>query len=345
MQDAFERSWRYVKAHHVMNLFTNNHQESWGANLFYAAHPGNPHMYVMTSRESVHGRLMKNNPQVCGTITCEAEDVAQLKGVQFRGMIEPVDPTHSAAYDTYYTRFPYAKARPDTLWQINLSKIKFTDNEQGFGRKFIWENNNQEMRKKQRIIIGISGATGIDYGMKAIQLLKHTALETHLIVSKGASLVRSLETDYTYQDLTALADVTYAPADMGAAVSSGSFKTVGMLIAPCSVKTMSEIATGVTSSLLSRAADVVLKERRKLVLMFRETPLHAGHIQTMATVTSMGGVIMPPVPAFYMKPSSIDEMVAHSVSRALDLFGLDLEIPRWKEMQAYPDTPAKAVTE
>lgn len=187
------------------------------------------------------------------------------------------------------------------------------------------------MSNKQRIIIGISGASGVEYGLKALELLKDTNLETHLVVSKGASLVRTLETPVTHQDLVDLADASYSPNDMGAAISSGSFKTVGMLIAPCSVKTMSEIATGVTNTLLSRAADVVLKERRRLVLMFRETPLHAGHIQTMANVTNMGGIVMPPVPAFYMNPKSIDEMVTHSVSRALDLFGLDLEIPRWRE--------------
>lgn len=185
------------------------------------------------------------------------------------------------------------------------------------------------MTKRKRIIIGISGATGIQYGIKALELLKQEGVETHLVISKAAQVVRSYETDIRHSDILELADYVYAPQDIGAAVSSGSFKTLGMLIAPCSVKTLSEIATGVTSSLMSRAADVVLKERRRLVLMFRETPLHAGHLNSMSAVTNMGGIIMPPVPAFYMNPQSIDEMITHSVARSLDLFGLDIEIPRW----------------
>jgi len=187
------------------------------------------------------------------------------------------------------------------------------------------------MQNKKRIIIGISGATGIQYGIRALQLLREIDVETHLVVSKAAELVRSYETDMKHDELMALADKVYPLADVGAIISSGSFKTVGMLIAPCSVKTLSEIATGVTSSLLSRAADVVLKERRKLVLMFRETPLHLGHLRSMTAVTEMGGIIMPPVPAFYALPNSVDEMVTHSVARALDLFGFDIDIPRWAE--------------
>lgn len=183
---------------------------------------------------------------------------------------------------------------------------------------------------KKRIIIGISGATGIQYGIKALELLRELDVETHVIISKAAELVRSYETHYKHDTIVSLADKVYALADVGAAISSGSFKTLGMLIAPCSVKTMSEIATGVTSSLMSRAADVTLKERRKLVLLFRETPLHAGHIKTMLQITEMGGIVMPPVPAFYMQPQSIDEMVKHTVARALDLFGFDIDIPRWE---------------
>lgn len=183
---------------------------------------------------------------------------------------------------------------------------------------------------KKRIIIGISGATGIQYGIKALELLRELDVETHVIISKAAELVRSYETHYKHDNIVSLADKVYALADVGAAISSGSFKTMGMLIAPCSVKTMSEIATGVTSSLMSRAADVTLKERRKLVLLFRETPLHAGHIKTMLQITEMGGIVMPPVPAFYMQPQSIDEMVKHTVARALDLFGFDIAIPRWE---------------
>ncbi len=187
------------------------------------------------------------------------------------------------------------------------------------------------MEKKQRIIIGISGATGIQYGIRALQLLKDEPVETHLVISKAAEMVRNYETSYKHEELISLADKVYPLNDVGAAISSGSFKTMGMLIAPCSVKTLSEIATGVTSSLLSRAADVVLKERRKLVLMFRETPLHLGHLKSMTAVTEMGGIIMPPVPALYLQPESIDDMVTHSVSRALDLFGFDIDVPRWDE--------------
>lgn len=197
------------------------------------------------------------------------------------------------------------------------------------------------MKTPDRIIIGISGATGIQYGIKALELLKNEPVETHLVVSRAASLVRSLETDMQHSELLALADVVHTPQDVAASISSGSFKTLGMLIAPCSIKTLSEISSGVTSSLLSRAADVVLKERRRLVLMLRETPLHAGHIASMANVTNMGGIIMPPVPAFYLRPKTIDEMVTHSVIRALDLFGFDLKMPRWAD----PDEQEDALVE
>lgn len=183
------------------------------------------------------------------------------------------------------------------------------------------------MRKK--IIVGISGATGIQYGIKALELLKKQEVETHLVMSKAAELVRTYETAYKREDILGLADVVYNLQDIGAAIASGSFKTSGMLIAPCSIKTMSEIATGVTSSLLSRAADVVLKERRRLVLMVRETPLHAGHLKTMLSLTEMGAIIMPPVPALYLNPQSIDEMVTHSVARALDLLDVEVNVPRW----------------
>ncbi|MFT3919089.1 UbiX family flavin prenyltransferase [Cloacibacterium sp.] len=183
--------------------------------------------------------------------------------------------------------------------------------------------------QKDKIIIGISGATGLQYGVKALHLLKSQNIETHLVMSKATELVRNYETDYTREEIFDLADYVYPIQDIGAAISSGSFKTKGMLIAPCSVKTMSEIATGITSSLLSRSADVILKERRRLVLMFRETPLHLGHIQTMERVTQMGAIIMPPVPAFYTKPVTLDDIVTHSVARALDLFDIDINITRW----------------
>lgn len=185
--------------------------------------------------------------------------------------------------------------------------------------------------ESQRLIVGISGASGIVYGIDALKLLRSLGIETHLVVSKSAILTLSHESTMKYAELCALADVHYQNSDIGAAISSGSFRTRGMLIAPCSIRTMSEIASGVTASLLSRAADVVLKERRRLVLMVRETPLHSGHLQTMLNVTNMGAVVMPPVPAFYTNPQSLDEVVRQTVGRALDLFGLDSGIERWGE--------------
>ncbi len=182
---------------------------------------------------------------------------------------------------------------------------------------------------KERIIIGISGASGFQYGAKALQLLKDVDVEVHLVVSKAAEKVRQYETNISKDEVYGLADVIYSSEDIGAAIASGSFKTKGMLIAPCSVKTMSEIATGITSSLLTRAADVILKERRRLVLLFRETPLHLGHIRTMASVTEMGGIVMPPVPALYKQPQSVDDIITHSVARALEHFDLEINIPRW----------------
>ncbi|AHF14322.1 UbiX family flavin prenyltransferase [Niabella soli] len=181
----------------------------------------------------------------------------------------------------------------------------------------------------KRIIVGISGATGIQYGIRALELLKEQHYETHLIVSKPAEMVRSYETTITHEQLVSLAHEIHLAQDIGSVLASGSFKTAGMLIAPCSIKTMSEIATGVTSTLMSRAADVVLKERRRLVLLLRETPLHLGHLRSMTAITEMGGVLMPPVPALYLKPESVDEMITHSVARALDLFGIDIDVKRW----------------
>lgn len=192
----------------------------------------------------------------------------------------------------------------------------------------VYMNSRNE---SQRLIVGISGASGIVYGIDALKLLRSLGIETHLVVSKSAILTLSHESTMKYAELCALADVHYQNSDIGAAISSGSFRTRGMLIAPCSIRTMSEIASGVTASLLSRAADVVLKERRRLVLMVRETPLHAGHLQTMLNVTNMGAVVMPPVPAFYTNPQSLDEVVRQTVGRALDLFGLDSGIERWGE--------------
>jgi 4-hydroxy-3-polyprenylbenzoate decarboxylase len=181
----------------------------------------------------------------------------------------------------------------------------------------------------ERLIVGISGASGIIYGIEALKQLRELGVETHLVVSKSAILTLSHESEMKYSELCALADKHYQNSDIGAAIASGSYRTLGMLVAPCSIRSLSEIATGVTSSLLSRAADVVLKERRRLVLMVRETPLHAGHLQSMLNVTQMGAVVAPPVPAFYTKPQSIDEIVSQSVGRALELFGLEANIKRW----------------
>jgi 4-hydroxy-3-polyprenylbenzoate decarboxylase len=162
-------------------------------------------------------------------------------------------------------------------------------------------------------------------------MLKAAGIETHLVVSKAAGLSLEAETDLSLADVQAMADVVYKPADIGAAIASGSFKTLGMLIAPCSVKTLGEITTGVTSSLVSRAADVCLKERRRLVLMVRESPLHLGHLRSMAAVTEMGAIVAPPMPAFYTKPQSLDEMVRQSVARTLALFDIDAPMTRWGE--------------
>lgn len=182
-----------------------------------------------------------------------------------------------------------------------------------------------------KIVVGISGATGIQYGLKALEILKQCDIETHLVISKSALQVLSHEMPkLTVQDFHKLADVIHPIGNIGSSIASGSFKTLGMLITPCSIKTLSEIATGVTSSLLTRAADVVLKERRKLVLMVRETPFHLGHLRSMTAVTEMGGIIMPPVPSLYTNPQSVDEIIHHSIVRALDLFGFNFDMPRWQ---------------
>ena len=181
---------------------------------------------------------------------------------------------------------------------------------------------------RKRLIVGISGASGAIYGIRLLQLLKEADVETHLIVSRTARVTIATETDLNTGEVEALADVVHSNQDLGAACSSGSFQTLGMVIAPCSVKTMAEIATGVTANLISRAADVALKERRRVVLMLRETPLHLGHIRSMAAVTEAGAIVYPPVPAFYSKPQNLTEMVDHSLGRVLDLFGLDLDIVR-----------------
>ena len=181
-----------------------------------------------------------------------------------------------------------------------------------------------------RIVVGVSGASGVIHGVRTLDALRDLGVESHLVVTRAALLTLSQETDLTPDDLTGRADVTHRLNDVGASIASGSFRTLGMIVAPCSVRTMAEIATGVTSSLLTRAADVTLKERRRLVLMVRETPLHLGHLRTMTALAEMGAVIAPPLPAFYARPASIEEMVDQSVGRALDLFGLDwTPVKRW----------------
>lgn len=185
-----------------------------------------------------------------------------------------------------------------------------------------------------RLVVGISGASGAIYGARVLDALKDLGVESHLVVSKAALLTLSQETDLSPAELTAKATVVHKMADVGATIASGSFKTLGMIVAPCSVKTMSEIATGVTSSLLTRAADVTLKERRPLVLMVRETPFHLGHLRTMTALTEMGAIIAPSLPAFYARPASILEMVDQSVGRSLDLFGLDWSaVRRWEGLK------------
>jgi 4-hydroxy-3-polyprenylbenzoate decarboxylase len=176
---------------------------------------------------------------------------------------------------------------------------------------------------RPRLVVGISGASGVSYGVRALEALRELGIETHLVATRAALLTLAQETDLSPDDLSVRADVTHRLVDVGATIASGSFRTLGMLVAPCSVRTMSEIATGVTSTLLTRAADVTLKERRPLVLMVRETPFHLGHLRTMTQLTEMGAVIAPPLPAFYARPRSVEEIIDQSVGRALDLFGLD----------------------
>ena len=186
-------------------------------------------------------------------------------------------------------------------------------------------------KHKQRLIVGISGASGVIYGVRILELLRDKDIETHLVMSKSAEMTLAYETDFKPKDVKALASVSHPVADIGASISSGSFHTMGMIIAPCSIKTMSEIASGVTSTLLSRAADVVLKERRRLVLALRETPLHSGHLRTMTSLADMGAVVAPIVPAFYTRPKTVDDIVNHTVGRLLDLFGIETKaVKRWK---------------
>jgi 4-hydroxy-3-polyprenylbenzoate decarboxylase len=181
------------------------------------------------------------------------------------------------------------------------------------------------------LIVGITGASGAIYGVRMLEVLRHSGVPAHLIISRSAGQTLSEEMDMPVEKVRALADVVYANTDLGAAVSSGSFKTRGMIVIPCSIRTLSDIAYGDTDSLVSRAADVILKERRRLVLVVRETPLHAGHLRSMLAATENGAIIMPPVPAFYHRPQTIDDIVNQTVGRALDLFDIDAGIvKRWR---------------
>lgn len=185
----------------------------------------------------------------------------------------------------------------------------------------------------RRFIVAITGASGIIYGVRALQLLREVEdIETHAVISPSAYRTAQDEIDMSADALKGLADVVYSHKDIGAAISSGSFRTAGMLVAPCSVKTLSGIANCYNDELIVRAADVCLKERRRVVLLFRETPLHAGHIALMDQATRNGAIVMPPVPAFYTMPKTIDDMVTQTIGRALDLFDIHLPaVRRWKE--------------
>jgi len=189
-----------------------------------------------------------------------------------------------------------------------------------------------ENGQKKRVVVGISGASGVAYGIRLLASLKDLRIESHLVMSKAAEMTIAYETALKPKQVAARADQVYAIGDIGAPIASGTFKTLGMIVAPCSVRTMSEIATGVTTTLLSRAADVTLKERRTLILMVRETPLHLGHLRTMTALAEMGAIILPPVPAFYAEPNTLSDLVDHMVGRALDLLGYDWPLAkRWGE--------------
>ena len=186
--------------------------------------------------------------------------------------------------------------------------------------------------KAERLVIGLSGASGVAYGIRILEALRELGIESHLVMTKPAEMTIGYETKLSPKQVAAKADYSYAVTDIAAPIASGSFKTKGMIVAPCSVRTMSEIATGVTTNLLTRAADVMLKERRPLVLMVRETPLHLGHLRTMTALAEMGAIILPPVPAFYAEPRNLSDLVDQMVGRALDLFGYDWpDVKRWGE--------------
>jgi 4-hydroxy-3-polyprenylbenzoate decarboxylase len=183
---------------------------------------------------------------------------------------------------------------------------------------------------RRRLIVAITGASGTAYGVRLLQVLQDTDIETHLVLTDSAKLTMAAETDFQPAQVQALADVVHASKNVGATIASGSFVTLGMVVAPCSINTLSEIAWGITGNLISRAADVTLKERRRLILLVRETPLHAGHLKSMLQVTQNGAIVMPPVPALYVKPKSVDDVIDHTVGRVLDLLGLETDlVQRW----------------
>jgi len=185
--------------------------------------------------------------------------------------------------------------------------------------------------KNKRLIVAISGASGAIYGIRLLEALQNTDIESHLVISRAGNITIAQETDYKVSDVRKLADKVYNIEDIGATIASGSFATLGMVVMPCSVKTMSEICTGVTSNLISRAADVALKERKRLVLGVREAPFHLGHLRTMTSLSEMGAIIAPPLPAFYPNPKTVDDIVNHSVGRILDLFEIENDlVQRWQ---------------
>jgi 4-hydroxy-3-polyprenylbenzoate decarboxylase len=192
----------------------------------------------------------------------------------------------------------------------------------------------------KRIIIGISGASGVIHGIRLLQVLREVdGVETHLVLSPAGRRTVALETDFSAEQVEALADYTYKPGDIAAAISSGSFRAAGMIVAPCSIKTLSGIATSYADNLLVRAADVTLKDRRPLVLMVRETPLHLGHLRLLVQVAEMGAVVMPPMPAFYHRPTMLEEVIDQTVNRALDLLGVELPqdlFRRWEGANGKP---------
>jgi 4-hydroxy-3-polyprenylbenzoate decarboxylase len=190
---------------------------------------------------------------------------------------------------------------------------------------------NGSAQRGRRLVIAISGATGVVYGVRALELCRAAGVETHLVMTQAAALTVTQESELRARDIAALADVTHKVTNVGASIASGSFPVDGMLVAPCSSRTLAAVAHGLSDNLLTRAAEVTLKERRKLVLLFRETPLTLAHLRAMEAVTEMGGIVMPPVPAFYLRPDSVDEIIDFTVGRALELLGVPVhDLPRWQ---------------